>query len=122
MNSLNLVTINTKAKWEKVMLHRLGSTLFLLAIITYFFKYFKFINKKLSLKLHILTGTLGALSMIIYSVTDYIKDKEITILPVGIMAGLIILSGTNKVKKKYKWLHLASVILFALSLIYHIIN
>lgn len=104
------------------MLHRLGSTLFLLAIITYFFKYFKFIDKKLSLKLHIITGTLGALSMIIYSVTDYIKDKELTILPVGIMAGLIILSGNNEVRKKHRWLHLVAVILFAFSLIYHIIN
>lgn len=104
------------------MLHRLGSMLFLLAIITYFFKHLKFINNKLILKLHILTGSLGSLAMIVYSITDYIKDKEITILPVGIASLLIILSGTNKVRKKYKWLHLISVIGFAVALAYHIIN
>ena len=100
------------------MLHRLGSIFFLLAIITSFFKYFKFINNKLSLKLHLATGTIGALAMIIYSVVD----KEITILPVGLASILIILSGTNKVRKKYKWLHLISVIGFAGALAFHIIS
>lgn len=104
------------------MLHRLGSIFFLLAIITSFFKYFKFINNKLSLKIHLATGTIGALAMIIYSVVDFIKDKEITILPVGLASILIILSGTNKVRKKYKWLHLISVIGFAGALAFHIIS
>lgn len=104
------------------MLHRLGSILFLLAIIIYFFKHFKFVSNKLSLKLHILTGMLGSLAMIVYSVTDYIKDKEVTILPVGIASLLILLSGTKKVREKYKWLHLISVIGFAGALAYHIVS
>lgn len=104
------------------MLHRLGSIFFLLAIITSFYKCFKFINKKAGLNLHIAIGTIGALSMIIYSVVDFIKDKELTILPVGLMSILIIISGTNQVKKKYKWLHLISVIGFAGALAFHIIN
>lgn len=104
------------------MLHRLGSTLFLLAIIIYFLKYFKFINNKASLKLHILTGTLGALAMIIYSIMDYVKEQEATILPVGIASLFIIVSGMKKVRKKYKWLHLVSVIGFAVALAYHIIK
>lgn len=104
------------------MLHRLSSILFLAAIVTYFFKYIKFINKKLSLKLHIITGVLASLGMILYSITDFVKDKEITILPVGIVSILIILSGTKPVRKKYKWMHLVSIILFAISLAFHIMN
>lgn len=104
------------------MLHKLGSTLFLLSIIIYFLKYFKFINNRLRLKLHILTGTLGALAMIIYSIIDYFKEWEITIIPVGIASLFIILSGTDKCRKRYKWLHLTSVMVFAFALAYHIIK
>ncbi|WP_270647426.1 hypothetical protein [Paeniclostridium hominis] len=104
------------------MLHRLGSIFFLLAIITSFLKYFKFINNKLSLKLHFVTGIISAIAMIIYSLVDFVKDNEITILPVGLASILIILSGTNKVRKKYKWLHLISVIGFAGVLAFHIIS
>ena len=104
------------------MLHRLGSIFFLLAIITSFFKYFKFINNKLSLKLHFATGIISAIAMIIYSVVDFVKDQEVTILLVGIASILIILSGTNKVRKKYKCLHLVSVIGFAGALALHIIS
>ncbi|MGL6107036.1 hypothetical protein [Romboutsia sp.] len=103
------------------MLHRLGSIFFLLAIITSFYKIFKFINKKLVLKLHIVTGTIGALAMAIYSVIDFIKEKEFTILPVGLISILIIISGTSQVKKKCKWLHLVAVIGFAAALAFHII-
>lgn len=104
------------------MLHRLGSMLFLLAIIFYFFKYFNFISKKVCLKLHISTGFIAALCMVIYSITDFIKDKEISILPVGIASLLIIISGTDKIRKKFKPLHIISVFLFAVSLAYHIIS
>ena len=104
------------------MLHRFGSMLFLAAIITYFFKYFKFINKKLSVKLHILTGMLGALIMIIYSITGYIKDGKSTIVFVGIFSLLIILSGTDTFRKKYKSLHIISIVFFAGSLAYHIVS
>lgn len=104
------------------MLHRLGSTLFLLSIIIYFLKYFKFVNNRLRVKLHILTGTLGALAMVIYSIMDYFKEGEITIIPVGIASLFIILSGTNKCRKRYKWLHLTSVMAFAFALAYHIIK
>lgn len=104
------------------MLHRLGSMFFVLAIITSFYKCFKFTNKKLGLKLHIATGTVGALAMIIYSIVDFIKDKEFTILPVGLISILIIISGTSQVKKKYKWLHLVAVIGFAASLAFHIMH
>ncbi|MEG2290959.1 MAG: hypothetical protein RSA29_03055 [Clostridium sp.] len=104
------------------MLHRLGSILFLLAIVTYLFKYLKFVDNKLSLNLHIIFGTLGALSMVIYSITDYIREREFTIILEGVASLLIILSGTNKFRKKYKWLHIASVICFASALAYHIIN
>lgn len=103
------------------MLHRLGSIFFLLAIITIFLKYFKFINKKTRLNLHIVTGTIGALAMIIYSVSDFVKYKEVTILPVGLMSILIILSGTDKVRSKCKCLHAISVICFAGSLAFHIV-
>lgn len=65
---------------------------------------------------------LGSLTMIVYSISDYIKDKEVTILPVGIASLLILLSGTKKVRKKYKWLHLISVIGFAGALAYHIVS
>lgn len=104
------------------MLHRLGSIFFLLAIITSFYKYFKFINKKSGLNIHIATGTIGALAMVIYSVLDFIKMKEITILPVGIVSILIIISGTSQVRKKYKWLHIVSVICFAGALAFHIMH
>lgn len=104
------------------MLHRLGSTLFLLSIIIYFLKYLKFVNNRLRVKLHILTGALGALAMILYSIMDYFKEWEITIIPVGIASLFIILSGTNKCRKKYKWLHLTSVMAFAFALVYHIIK
>lgn len=104
------------------MLHRLGSTLFLLAIIFYFCKHSKYISNKVSLKLHIYTGTLAALMMVIYSITDFIKEKEISILPVGIASLLIIISGTDKFRKKYRKLHIISVILFAVSLAYHIVS
>lgn len=104
------------------MLHRLGSIFFILAIISGFYKYFKFINKKIGLKAHITTGTIGATTMIIYSVVDYFKDKQITIFLVGIMSILIIISGTKQVKKKYKYLHLVCVIGFAASLAFHIIH
>ena len=103
------------------MLHRLGSIFFLLAIITSFYKLFKFTNKKLGLKLHIITGTIGSLAMVIYSIIDFIKEKELTILPVGLMSILIIISGTRQIKKKYKWLHIVAVIGFAAALAFHII-
>lgn len=104
------------------MLHRVGSILFLLAIITSFFKYFKFINRRLGLNLHIATGTLGAAAMIMYAVVDFLQDKEVTILPVGLASILIIISGTKKVRKKYRWLHLISVICFAATLAFHIMS
>lgn len=104
------------------MLHKLGSVFFLLAIITSFFKLFYFINKKTILKLHIITGVVSTLAMIIYSVVDFFKDKEITILPVGIVSILIILSGTKKIRKKYKWMHLTSVVVFVATLSFHIIS
>lgn len=104
------------------MLHKLGSTLFLVSIIIYFLKYLKFINNRLRVKLHILTGALGALAMVIYSLSDYIKEGEATIIPVGIASLLIILSGTNKVRKRYKWLHLTSIMIFIFTLAYHIIK
>ena len=103
------------------MLHRFSSMLFLIAFITYFGKYIKFINNKICLKIHIITGTLACLGMVLYAITDYIKDKEITILPVAITSVLIILSGNKEFRKKYKWMHLASVFLFAGALSFHII-
>ncbi|WGX75231.1 hypothetical protein QJS64_14430 [Paraclostridium bifermentans] len=59
--------------------------------------------------------------MIIYAIVDFSKDKEITILPVGIASILIILSGANKVRKKYKWMHLTSVVGFGAALAFHIV-
>lgn len=106
----------------KEMLHRLGSILFVIAIITSFYKYFKFINKKVGLNIHIVTGTIGALAMVIYAVLDFIKEKEITILPVGIVSILIIISGTKNVKRRYKYLHITSVICFAGALAFHIMS
>lgn len=104
------------------MLHRLGSVFFLISIIIIIFKNFKIINKKLALNLHIITGAISTFSMIIYSVLDFIKDKEATILLVGLSSALIVLSGTNKVKQKYKYLHIMSVIFFVCSLSFHIIR
>lgn len=104
------------------MLHRLGSILFLLAIITIFLKYFKLMNSKKAVKLHIITGTLGVLAMVMYSILDFVKDKEETILLVGLASILIIVSGTKKVRKKYKWLHLTSSIGFAAALTFNIMN
>lgn len=107
---------------EEEMLHRLGATLFLLSIIFYFFKYIKKINKKVSLKLHVYTGFLGAGSMVLYSIIDFMKEQELTILPVGVASLLIIISGTDKCRRKFNRLHLISVILFVISLAYHIIS
>ncbi|MGL5348539.1 MAG: hypothetical protein ACRDA3_14420 [Peptostreptococcaceae bacterium] len=104
------------------MLHRIGSIFFLVAIITSFYKCFKFINRKIGLNTHIVVGTIGALSMVMYSVLDFIKEKEVTILPMGIMSILIIISGTKKVKRKYKYLHIVSVICFAGALAFHIMS
>ncbi|MEG1310922.1 MAG: hypothetical protein RSD47_02835 [Romboutsia sp.] len=104
------------------MLHRLSSILFLLAITTYFFKHLRFIDKNISLKLHILTGTLGAILMVIYAISDYVKEAQVTIIPIGIISTLIIISGTKNIRKKYKWMHLLAVILFIIALIYHLIN
>lgn len=102
------------------MLHRLGSMFFLLAIITGFYRYFKFINPKIGFKSHIITGIIGAGSMILYSITDFFKDGEATILLMGFMSIMIIISGLKEVRKKYKWLHLVSVVGFAMALIFHI--
>lgn len=104
------------------MLHRVGSILFLLAIIMLFLKCSKFINKEFLLKLHIGIGTIGASAMILYSIIDFLKDGEITILPVGLASILIIISGTREIRKRCKWLHLMSVVGFAVALVFHIIN
>lgn len=104
------------------MLHRLGSVFFLLAIIIIILKNFKFINKKLGSNLHIATGTISTLAMITYSVVDFLKDKEVSILPVGLASILIILSGTDKARIKCKYLHTIAVIAFVGSLSFHIIR
>lgn len=103
------------------MLHRVGALFFLVAIISIFLKYFKFIDKKISTKLHFITGLISALAMIIYSFLDFLKNKESTILLVGIASILIIFSGTNKIRKRYKWMHLTSVVGFSLALAFHIV-
>ncbi|WP_338563831.1 hypothetical protein QJR60_07610 [Paraclostridium sordellii] len=104
------------------MLHSIGATGFLLALMCYFFKYIKIINKKIRVKLHIYTGMVGALAMILYSLIDFIKEKEWSILLMGFASLLIIISGNDKIRKKYKRLHLISVFIFVFSLIYHIIS
>lgn len=104
------------------MLHRLGVVFFLLAIIIIIFKNFKLISKKNGVSLHIITGTISALAMSFYSVLDFLKDKEITILLVGLASILIILSGTDKIRKTYKSLHVISIIAFIGLLSFHIIK
>lgn len=104
------------------MLHRLGAVFFLLAIIVIILKNFKLIKKKMGVNLHIATGTISALAMIIYSVLDFVKNKQVTILPVGLASILIILSGTDKVRRKCKYLHVVSVICFAGFLTLHIVS
>ena len=102
------------------MLHTFGSTLFLLAIAFYFFKYFTFISKKLCLKLHIIIGSLATLYMILYSILNFIKFREISILPIAISSFLIIISGLDKFKKRFNRLHIISVFIFVVSLINYI--
>lgn len=101
------------------MLHKLGNIFFLLALLTIILN---FKNKKLFLKLHIITGTISCLSLVIYSIADFLKFREITMIFIGIFSAFIILSGTNKIIKKYKYLHRISIIGFVISLVVHIVN
>lgn len=104
------------------MLHKMSSIFFILAITLYLAKYIKIFNdkNKTLLKGHIICGIISCISMSLYSILDYFKEKESFILIFIPIMILIALSGTNNFKKKYKFMHIVSVISFCILLAMHI--
>ncbi|MGL4911524.1 MAG: hypothetical protein ACRC3Y_03750 [Romboutsia sp.] len=103
------------------MLHNISSVFFVLAIILYLAKYIKIFKNKILLKSHIVCGVISCISMSLYAILDYLKEKESFILIFIPIMIFIILTGTKDFRKKYKFMHIASVMSFCIALAIHII-
>lgn len=105
------------------MLHKLGSIFFIIAILSYLVQYIKVlkINKKHLYKIHIGSGLISAISMIIYSFLDYIKEGEAFILILIPIMLAVIITGNKQVRSVFKLGHIISVVSFCIALAIHII-
>lgn len=101
--------------------HTLSSTIFMIVVITLLLSKTNLKSKINFIKLHKIMGSILVIYMIIYSVVDYIIDKDSFILLIIPSLIGIYYTGIIKSRIKYKYLHSVCAVIFLITLLIHVL-